>query len=69
MAMLKGTFEFGRHICLVFDILGKSLAQFLSENAYRPFPRHQVQDIARQLLAGVACKFNTKSHNALLTSV
>lgn len=56
MAMLKGEFEFGGHICLVFDILGKSLAQFLSENTFRPFPRHHVQEITRQLLAGVACE-------------
>ena len=29
---------------------------FLKENEFAPFPRHQIQSFARQLLGSVACK-------------
>lgn len=31
------------------------LYDFLKENEFAPFPRHHIQDFARQLLGSVAC--------------
>lgn len=56
--MLKDTFDFGPHACLVFDLLGKSLATFMHDNHCRPFPPAQLQHIARQLFAGVTCELS-----------
>lgn len=55
--MLKDSFNFGPHACLVFDLLGKSLATFLRENHARPFPPRQLQHISRQLFSGVVCGY------------
>ena len=59
LSILRDSFRVGPHICIVFDLLGKSLATFLKENHFRPFPPHQLQHISRQLFSGVACKHLT----------
>ncbi|KAF8896243.1 kinase-like domain-containing protein [Infundibulicybe gibba] len=47
-------FDHKNHICLVSELLGMCLYDFLKENEFAPFPRQHIQDFARQLLASVA---------------
>eukprot|EP00914_Ancora_sagittata_P020756 GHVO01040932.1.p1 GENE.GHVO01040932.1~~GHVO01040932.1.p1 ORF type:complete len:285 (+),score=38.64 GHVO01040932.1:81-935(+) len=63
----------GRHMCLVFEKLGPSLYEFLSTNNFRGFFIADIQDIARQILQGLAfmsaCKLthtDLKPENILL---
>ena len=48
-------FDFRAHICIVTDLLGQSVFDFLKANAFVPFPSSQIQSFARQLLTSVAC--------------
>ncbi|KAK4058281.1 serine threonine protein kinase CMGC group [Microbotryomycetes sp. JL221] len=41
------------HHCLVSELLGQSVFDFLKENSYAPFPLSHVQSFARQLLSSV----------------
>ncbi len=50
-------FDHRNHICLVTELLGMCVYDFLKDNDFAPFPRHQIQSFARQLLGSVACKF------------
>ncbi|EIM91008.1 kinase-like protein [Stereum hirsutum FP-91666 SS1] len=47
-------FDHRNHICLVSELLGMCVYDFLKENDFAPFPRYQIQDFARQLLGSVA---------------
>jgi dual-specificity kinase len=49
-------FDFQNHICMVFELLGQSVFDFLKLNEFRPFPVHHIQQFAKQLLTSVACK-------------
>ncbi|OMH83151.1 Serine/threonine-protein kinase AFC2 [Zancudomyces culisetae] len=51
---LDGWFDYKNHICMVFELLGPSVFDFLKFNSFRPFSINQVQEIARQLLRSVA---------------
>ncbi|CAG8638330.1 16795_t:CDS:2 [Funneliformis caledonium] len=51
---LRNWFDFRNHICMVFDLYGSSLFDFLKQNDFAPFPMNQIQHIARQLLSSVA---------------
>ncbi|KAL1923460.1 uncharacterized protein VTP21DRAFT_8440 [Calcarisporiella thermophila] len=51
---LRECFDFRNHICMVFDLLGQSVFDFLKENGFAPFPPDQIQDFAKQLLTSVA---------------
>ncbi|KAJ1769941.1 serine threonine protein kinase CMGC group [Coemansia sp. RSA 487] len=51
---LNETFDFRNHVCMVFDLLGPSVFDFLKENEFRPFSLHHVQLFAEQLLRSVA---------------
>ncbi|CAG8574948.1 9410_t:CDS:2 [Ambispora gerdemannii] len=53
---LRDYFDFRNHICIVFDLLGSSLYDFLKSNEFNPFPMNQIQNIARQLLTSVESK-------------
>ncbi|KAJ2631717.1 serine threonine protein kinase CMGC group, partial [Coemansia sp. RSA 1290] len=37
------TFDHRNHVCMVFDLLGPSVFDFLKENEFRPFSLHHVQ--------------------------
>lgn len=50
-------FDHRNHICLVTELLGMCVYDFLKENDFAPFPRHHIQSFARQLLGSVACKY------------
>ena len=52
---LRDCFDFRNHICIVTDLLGQSVFDFLKGNSFVPFPSSQIQSFARQLLTSVAC--------------
>ncbi|GAV07176.1 hypothetical protein RvY_17049 [Ramazzottius varieornatus] len=47
-------FDHYGHICIAFDMLGKSVFDFLKENGYSPFPMEQVRYIIYQLCHAVS---------------
>ncbi|THH27411.1 hypothetical protein EUX98_g6770 [Antrodiella citrinella] len=47
-------FDHRNHICLVSELLGMCVYDFLKENEFSPFPRSHIQSFARQLLGSVA---------------
>ncbi|KAI9817484.1 MAG: dual specificity protein kinase kns1 [Pycnora praestabilis] len=51
---LRDCFDFRNHICIVTDLLGQSVFDFLKANGFVPFPSSQIQSFARQLLTSVA---------------
>ncbi len=53
---LRDCFDFRNHICIVTDLLGQSVFDFLKANGFVPFPSSQIQSFARQLLTSVACE-------------
>jgi dual-specificity kinase len=53
---LRDCFDFRNHICIVTDLLGHSVFDFLKGNSFVPFPSSQIQSFARQLLTSVACE-------------
>jgi len=46
-------FNYHGHMCLVFEKMGKSVFDFMKDNGYQPYPIHQVQHIAHQLLTSI----------------
>jgi dual-specificity kinase len=53
---LRDCFDFRNHICIVTDLYGQSVFDFLKGNSFTPFPSSHIQLFARQLLTSVACK-------------
>lgn len=51
---LRDCFDFRGHICIVMDLLGQSVFDFLKGNNFVPFPNSQIQSFARQLFTSVA---------------
>ncbi|KAL1871289.1 hypothetical protein VTK73DRAFT_2157 [Phialemonium thermophilum] len=51
---LRDCFDFRGHICIVTDLLGLSLFDFLKANNFVPFPNSHIQSFARQLLTSIA---------------
>ncbi|KAF2103836.1 kinase-like protein [Rhizodiscina lignyota] len=51
---LRDCFDFRNHICIVTDLYGQSVFDFLKSNAFTPFPSTHIQEFARQLLTSVA---------------
>ncbi|KAH7329396.1 kinase-like domain-containing protein [Stachybotrys elegans] len=51
---LRDCFDYRGHICIVMDLLGQSVFDFLKGNGFVPFPNSQIQNFARQLLTSVA---------------
>ncbi|KAF9931495.1 Dual specificity protein kinase clk3 [Linnemannia zychae] len=51
---LNDCFDYRNHVCMVFDLLGQSIYDWLKDNSFCPFPPNQVQYFARQLLTSVA---------------
>ena len=56
---LRDCFDYRGHICIVMDLLGQSVFDFLKGNAFVPFPNSQIQSFARQLFTSVACMFSS----------
>ncbi|KAL9129298.1 MAG: hypothetical protein Q9217_002208 [Psora testacea] len=51
---LRECFDFRNHICIVTDLLGQSVFDFLKGNTFVPFPSSQIQHFAKQLFTSVA---------------
>jgi dual-specificity kinase len=51
---LLNWFDYRNHICLVSELLGMCVYDFLKENDFAPFPRDHIQSFAQQLLGSVA---------------
>lgn len=51
---LKECFDFRNHICIVTDLLGISIYDFIKSNMFMPFPGSHIQSFAKQLLRSVA---------------
>ncbi|EKX41499.1 hypothetical protein GUITHDRAFT_88400 [Guillardia theta CCMP2712] len=51
-------FDFRGHFCLVFDLLGMSMYDFLRQNSYRPFSLNEVQIFGKQILNAVSFLHN-----------
>jgi len=47
-------FDHRNHICIVSELLGMCVYDFLKENEFAPFPRQHIQSFAKQLLGSVA---------------
>ena len=56
---LRDSFDFRNHICIVTDLLGQSVFDFLKGNGFVPFPSSQIQNFARQLFTSVACEYSS----------
>jgi dual-specificity kinase len=54
---LRDSFDYRNHICIVTDLLGQSVFDFLKGNSFVPFPSTQIQNFARQLFTSVACGY------------
>lgn len=60
---LRDCFDYRGHICIVMDLLGQSVFDFLKGNQFVPFPNSQIQSFARQLLTSVACRLPPAQHS------
>ncbi|CAO3677662.1 unnamed protein product [Rhizopus stolonifer] len=47
-------FDYHNHICMVFELLGQSVFDFLKANDFSPFPLHHIQQFAKQILTSVS---------------
>lgn len=56
---LRDCFDYRGHICIVMDLLGQSVFDFLKGNGFVPFPNSQIQNFARQLFTSVACMYSS----------
>ena len=52
---LQKWFEFKNHICMVFELLGQSVFDFLKDNLYYPFPLSQIHEFTKQIITSVSC--------------
>ncbi|KAG0303390.1 dual specificity protein kinase kns1 [Dissophora globulifera] len=50
---LNDCFDYRNHVCMVFDLLGQSIYDWLKDNFFCPFPPNQIQQFAFQLLRSV----------------
>lgn len=53
---LKDCFDYRNHICIVSELYGMSVFDFLKENGFYPFPPSHIQSFAKQMLQSVACE-------------
>ena len=60
---LRDWFDYRGHVCIVTELLGQSVFDFLKGNLFVPFPNSHIQHFARQLFSSVACKFLTDDPN------
>lgn len=51
---LLNTFTYRNHVCIVSELLGQSVFDFLKDNDFNPFPPLHIWHFARQLLRSVA---------------
>ena len=49
-----GSFDFHGHTCIVFEVLGKSVFDFLKDNGFTAFPLSQIQRIADDMISALS---------------
>ena len=49
-------FDYRNHPCIVSELYGMSVFDFLKQNGFSPFPERHIQDFARSLLKSVECE-------------
>mmetsp|Transcript_24520 Transcript_24520/g.36071 ORF Transcript_24520/g.36071 Transcript_24520/m.36071 type:complete len:1122 (-) Transcript_24520:233-3598(-) len=54
------SFEYCGHVCIVFELLGSSLLDILTQNQFRGLPLNAVQKFARQILAALVVLEDSK---------
>lgn len=59
---LSEVFDYRNHPCLVSELYGMSVFDFLKLNGFQPFPDKHIQDFARSLLKSVACRWSPWCH-------
>jgi len=47
------SFDYHGHVCIVFEVLGKSVFDFLKDNGFTPFSVPHVQRIGDDILAAL----------------
>ncbi|KAG0735570.1 hypothetical protein G6F57_013657 [Rhizopus arrhizus] len=47
-------FDYRNHVCMVFELLGQSVFDFLKASQFKPLPSYYIQLLAKQLLTSVA---------------
>lgn len=47
-------FDFRNHVCLVSELFGMSVFDFLKENKFQPFPERHIQEFAKSLLKSLS---------------
>jgi len=74
-AKMTSWFNYWGHMCLIFELLGLSVFDFLKENNYHPYPLEQVRHVIYQLCHSVKflheCRLthtDLKPENILFTS-
>ncbi|KNC82427.1 CMGC/CLK protein kinase [Sphaeroforma arctica JP610] len=50
---MLSSFDHRNHMCMVFEVLGENVYEFIKDNGYRGLPFHHVQSMARELLKAV----------------
>jgi hypothetical protein len=53
---LEEYFDYRGHPCLVSELYGMSVFDFLKQNSFAPFPIKHIQDFAKSLLKSVDCE-------------
>lgn len=53
---LREWFDYQNHICMVFDLCGQSVYDFLKVSNFKPFSLRQIQQLGKQILTSVECK-------------
>lgn len=48
-------FDHRNHPCIVSELYGMSVFDFLKQNSFSPFPERHIQDFAKSLLKSVDC--------------
>jgi hypothetical protein len=61
-------FEYRNHPCIVSELYGMSVFDFLKQNSFAPFPQKHIQDFAKSLLKSVDCGSHFGVHWGALTS-
>lgn len=49
-------FDHRNHPCIVSELYGMSVFDFLKQNSFSPFPERHIQDFAKSLLKSVDCE-------------
>lgn len=53
---LEEYFDYRNHPCIVSELYGMSVFDFLKQNSFQPFPEKHIQDFAKSLLRSVECE-------------